>query len=113
MSSYIIVENLQKSALCKTVTAKFKLLCLTFGFPRQVRYNKGPQFSSEFESFLKDINIEPSPSSATFPQSKGLAESGVKNAKLLLRKSIEEKSNYAEMLCHFNQAPREDGYSTK
>ena len=41
----------------------------------------------------------------------GLAESGVKSAKLLLRKSIEEKSNYAEMLCHFNQAPREDGYS--
>ena len=44
MSSYIIVKNLQKSALCKTVTAKFKLHCLTFGFLGQVRYNKGPQF---------------------------------------------------------------------
>ena len=28
-----------------------------------------------------------------------------------MRKLIEEKSSYADMLCHFNQAPREDGYS--
>ena len=33
MSGYIIVENLNKSALCKNVTSKFKLLCLTYGFP--------------------------------------------------------------------------------
>ena len=26
-------------------------------------------------------------------------------------KSIKEKSSYTDMLCHFNQAPREDGYS--
>ena len=76
-----------------------------------MRYDKGPQFGSEFESFLKDINVEPSPSSANFPQLNGLVESGVKSAKLLLRKSIEEKSNYLKMLCDFNQAPREDGYS--
>ena len=29
----------------------------------------------------------------------------------MLRKSLEEKSSYADMLCYFNQAPREDGYS--
>ena len=29
----------------------------------------------------------------------------------MLRKSIEEKSSYADMLCYFNQAPRDDGYS--
>ena len=69
-----------------------------------MRYDKGPQFRSEFESFLKDINIEPNPSSANNPQSNGLAERVVKSAKILLRKSIEEKSNYPEMLCHFNQA---------
>ena len=58
MSGYIIVENLMKSALCKTVTTKFCLLCLTYGFPHQVRYNKGPQFGTEFEMFLKDINFD-------------------------------------------------------
>ena len=75
MSGYIIVENLMKSALCKMVTAKFHLLCLTYGFP--ARWDKGPQFGTEFELFLKDINIDPKPSCANNPQSNGLAESAV------------------------------------
>ena len=111
MSGYIFVENLQKSAKCKTVTEKFLLLALTYGFPRQVRYDKGPQFGQEFETFLKDINVDPQPSSANNPRSNGLTESAVRNAKIILRKSIKEKTSYADMLCHFNQAPREDGYS--
>ena len=47
-SGYRMVENLAKSALCRTVTQKFKLLCLTYGHPRQVRYDKGPKFGKEF-----------------------------------------------------------------
>ena len=35
----------------------------------------------------------------------------MKNAKILLRKSLEEKSSYAEIIQYFNQAPRSDGYS--
>ena len=111
MSGYIFVETLHKSARCKTVTERFKILCLTFGFPREVRYDKGPQFSFEFESFLKEIRVTPTPSSANNPRSNGLAEAGVKNAKLLLRKSLEEKSSYAEIIQYFNQTPRSDGYS--
>ena len=37
MSGYIFVEVMNKNAKCKTVTEKFKLLCLTYGFPREVR----------------------------------------------------------------------------
>ena len=59
--------------------------------------------------FLKDINIKLQPSSANNPRSNNLSESSVRNAKIILHKSIEEKSSYAEMLCHFNQVPREDG----
>ena len=55
--------------------------------------------------------MTPTPSSENNPASNGLAESVVKSAKILPRKSIEEKSNYAEILCHFNTTPREDGYS--
>ena len=102
MCGYIFVEQLHKSAKCKTVTEKFCLLALTYSFPQEVRYDKGPQFSTEFEQFLKDILVEPQPSSANNPRSNGLAESAVRNAKILLRKSIEEKSNYTEKLCHFN-----------
>ena len=111
MSGYIFVETLNKNAKCKTVTEKFKLLCITYGFPREVRFDKGPQFSFEFEEFLKEIHINPTPSSANNPRSNGLAEAGVRNAKILLQKSLEEKSSYAEVLQYFNQAPRSDGYS--
>ena len=35
----------------------------------------------------------------------------VQNTKILLRKLLEEKSSYSDILCYFNQALREDGYS--
>jgi len=111
MTGYIFVENMQKHASCKKATEKFKLLCLTYGMPREVRFDKGPQFGREFEEFLADIKVEPTPSRAGNSSSNGLAESAVKSAKLLLRKCIEEKTSYAERLCYFNQSPREDGYS--
>ena len=111
MSGYIRVQNLNHSALCKTVTQKFKLLCLTYQFPCHVRFSRVPQFGSDFEVFLKDINERLSPSSANNPASNGLAKSTVKSTKVLLRKSIEEKSNYPKILCHFNQAPWKDSYS--
>ena len=111
MSGFIFVEKMGKHATARGVTERFKLLCLTYGMPRDVRYDKGPQFSSVFEEFLTDIGVEPTPSSAGNSSANGLSEAGVKSAKLLLRKSIEEKVNYAERLCHFNQSPRADGYS--
>ena len=73
--------------------------------------NKALSLVKEFEKFLKDIHVTPTPSSANNPASNGLAESAVKSAKLLLRESIEEKSNYPELICHFNTTPREDRYS--
>ena len=102
---------MNKNAKCKTLTDKFKLLCITYGFPREVRFDKGPQFSFEFEEFLKEIHIKPTPSSANNPRSNGLAEAGVRNAKILLWKSLEEKSSYAEVLQYFQQALWSDGYS--
>ena len=82
MSGCLFMEQLHKSAKCKTV----RLLALTYGFPQEVRYDKGPQFSTEFEAFLKDIHVEPQQSSANNPRSNSLAESAVRNAKILLRK---------------------------
>ena len=55
--------------------------------------------------------MEATPSSAGNSPSNGLAESSVKSAKLLLRKTIEDKQNYAETLCWFNQSPRSNGFS--
>ena len=55
--------------------------------------------------------MEPKPSSAGNYSSNGLAEAAVGNAKLLIRKCLEDKVNFAERLCYFNMCPREDGYS--
>ena len=37
--------------------------------------------------------------------------SNVKCAKKLLRKALQEKQNYCELLCHYNQSPWADGFS--
>ena len=100
MSGFIFVEKIGKHASAEKITERFKLLCLTYGMPRDVRFNKGPQFATVFEQFLKDIGGEPTPSSAGNPAANGLSEAGVKSAKLLLRKCLETKGNYAERLCH-------------
>merc|ERR1711867_222688 len=97
--------------VCIKVTDKFKLFCMTYGMPREVRYDKGPQFSSYFEEFLRDIKVEPKLSSIGIYSSNGLAEAAVGNTKLLIRKCLEDKVNFAEQLCYFNMCPREDGYS--
>ena len=111
MSGYIFMENMNKHDPCKSATQKFRLLCLTYNKPRDIRYDKGPQFSKEFEDFLQDIKIEPTTSSARKSLSNGLAKAAVKSAKMLLRKSIKEKTSNAETLCHFNQSLCKDGYS--
>ena len=80
MSGYIIVKNLEKSAICRTVTQEFKIQCMTYGHPRQVRYDQGPQFGKEFEKFLKDIRVTPTPSSANNLASNSLSESAVNSA---------------------------------
>ena len=102
---------MMKNASCQKTTEKFKLLCLTYGFPLDIRFDKGPQSVQLFEQFLADIKVSPTPSSAGNASSNGLAEAAVKSAKLLLRKSLEDKQNYAETLCYFNQSPRSDGFS--
>ena len=60
---------------------------------------------------MEDIKCNYKPSSVANAQSNGLSESNVKSAKLLLRKTLEEKSDFAEALAIFNQIPRADGYS--
>ena len=67
MSGYNFVENMQKHAIYKTVTQKFKLLCMTYGIPREVCYDKGLQFSEEFENFLKDMKVLPTLNSTRNP----------------------------------------------
>ena len=71
----------------------------------------GPQMRKPMEDWAKKLGIMIDTSSAYFSQSNGCAESGVKCAKLLLKKCINLKENYHLALAMFNQSPRSDRFS--
>ena len=50
--------------------------------PREVRYDRGPQFAQDFDNCLADIKVEPIPSSEGTSSSNGLAKYLVKSTKL-------------------------------
>nr|XP_039269967.1 uncharacterized protein K02A2.6-like [Styela clava] len=63
-------------------------LFTSYGAPEEFDSDGGPQFtSSEFQNFLTDWGIKHRKSSASYPQSNGRAELGVKTAKRIIRDS--------------------------
>ena len=72
-----------------TVILELKSHYARHGIPDQVMSNNGPQFvSTEFATFAKTWEFDHLPSSPGNSNAKGKAESGIKTAKRLLRKSI-------------------------
>ncbi|GFO35008.1 Pol polyprotein [Plakobranchus ocellatus] len=71
-----------------TVITKLRVIFATHGLPDELRSDNGPQFASgEFQRFVNEMDIKHVTSSPHFPQSNGLAESGVKIAKHILQQS--------------------------
>ena len=81
------------------------------GWPESIRSDNGPQYRTEFEQFCNLNNIEHQTSSPYNPQSNGLAEAGVKNAKHLLTKCMQTGENFQRALSAWRNIPREDGSS--
>ena len=72
-----------------SVILKLKSHFTRYGIPDQVVSDNGPQFAStEFATFAKTWEFDHLPSSPGNSKANGKAESGVKTAKRLLRKSI-------------------------
>ena len=95
----------------RSITDFLLTLFLEFGFPLSIRSDNGPQFRSEFASFCQQYHISHSTSSPYYPQSNGLAESGVKIAKKLLRACADSGEAFREALAAFRLMPRADGFS--
>ena len=76
------------SHLCKTtsqhILETLNNLFLEYGFPSNIRSDRGPQFHSEFADYCKNKNIKHELSSPYNPESNGLAEAAVKNLKALI-----------------------------
>jgi len=74
----------------KTVIKEMKVHLAVHGIPSELLTDNAPQFARrEFESFANEWNFEHDTSSLPFPQSNGLVENSVNQAKKLLEKMQE------------------------
>ena len=78
--------------------------------PSVIRSDGGPQFRSEFDKLCASKNITHELTSPYNPQTNGLAENAVKQAKYLLIKSL-ENNDFQEALSFYRNVPNQSGYS--
>ena len=96
----------------KSVVKKLKRHFAAYGIPERLVTDNGPQFvSNEFKSFSKTWNFNHVTSSPNYPQSNGLAENAVKQAKLLLEKCKRDGSDPLLGLLNLRNTPRSNAGS--
>lgn len=83
--------------------------CASYGIPRMIVSDGGPQFTSqEFSSFVEDWGIAHVTSSPMHQRANGKAESAVKIMKSLLRKTHKEGGDPYEAMLEQRNTPRQD-----
>ena len=106
-SGYIFVKkltNLTSQHTCEVLQRWYT----QFGWPEYQRSDAGSTFAAEYQDWCVKNDITPQISSAYHSQSNGLAESAVKNSKLLLKQCIDANKNYEKSLSVFLNTPRGD-----
>ena len=81
------------------------------GIPRRIRTDGGPQFRALFQDWCEEAQIIHELAAAYHPESNGLAEAGVKQMKLLLKKCEEEGADMTDALLTWRTTPMKDGPS--
>ena len=109
-SGYIWVRYLS-SLSAVGITNKIKSIVMEYGIPFSIRTDGGPQFQGFFPDFCKLYKIKHEVSSPHNPQSNGLAEAGVKQAKYLLMKTKKTHEDFSLALLAMNATARNDGFS--
>ncbi len=102
--------------LSSTTASAITTLCekwfFDWGIPEVIRSDGGPQFAcKDFATWCTKLDIRHEISSAYNPESNGLAEAAVKQAKYLVIKCIRDKQDYTSALHEFRNTPRADGFS--
>ena len=109
-SGYIFVRELRKQSTQNLIDQILPIF-QTFGFPLAIRTNNGPQFRGPFSKFCEQRGIKHETSSCYNPQSNGISESAVKQAKHLMKKVGGFNDEYNEHLSAYLNTPRTDGHS--
>ena len=106
-SDFFELDHLQDKT-AKEVIAKLKSHFSRHGIPERVVSDNGPPYSShEFAAFSRAYGFEHVTSSPGYPQSNGKAESAVKAAKSLMKKSKESKTDPYLALLELRNIPGE------
>ncbi|UYV83311.1 K02A2.6-like [Cordylochernes scorpioides] len=103
-------EMIQLDRLTANVVAQScKSIFARHGIPETVVSDNGTQFGAacEFANFARQYGFTHVTSSPRFPQSNGMAEAGVKIAKLILKKNQDPSLGLLE----YRSTPLENGYS--
>jgi len=106
-SFYIWVAKLSRTST-SDVLKKLESWFLEVGYPYVIVSDNGPQFRSEFGEYCAEHNIHHLTSSPYNHQSNGLAESAVKQAKKLLKKS-DSWRDFTGRLLTLRNTPMADG----
>ena len=97
-----------KDTTSRTIIQKLKYHFAAHGVPAKLISDNASYFvSREFQSFSNEWNFVHVTSSPNFPQSNGLAENGVKQAKRLLEKSKKDSSDVYMGLLNLRNIPKE------
>ena len=110
-SSFFEIDRLYDLNV-STVIRKLKRHMARYGIPDEVVSDSGSQCTSrEFKSFAKEYNFNHMTTSPYHHQSNGRAESAVKEAKKILKKTAASKTDpYLALLAHRNTS--QEGFGT-
>ena len=109
-SGFPVFKRLQSQttkAITDILAGWFNIL----GWPSSVRTDGGPQFCGPFRDWCNANSITQELASPYNPKANGLAESAVKNVKLVLSKCGETGQDPQRALYEWRNLPRSNGYS--
>ncbi|XP_030849528.1 uncharacterized protein K02A2.6-like [Strongylocentrotus purpuratus] len=90
----------------RAVVRRLKSIFACHGIPETIMSDNGPPFNSQdFATFMQEYEIEHITSSPYYPKSNGKAESAVKIAKGLLRKTTEAQEDFQLALLNWRNTP--------
>ena len=105
-SDYFEVLPLPHKKDTRAVVTRLKSIFAGHGIPETIMSDNGPPFNSQdFATFMQEYEIEHITSSPHYPKSNGKAESAVKIAKGLLRKTAEAEEDFQLALLNWRNTP--------
>eukprot|EP00057_Strongylocentrotus_purpuratus_P010216 XP_011664690.1 PREDICTED: uncharacterized protein K02A2.6-like [Strongylocentrotus purpuratus] len=105
-SDYFEVLPLPHKKDTRAVVRRLKSIFACHGIPETIMSDNGPPFNSQdFATFMQEYEIEHITSSPYYPKSNGKAESAVKIAKGLLRKTTEAQEDFQLALLNWRNTP--------